>query len=889
MKICIAFLLLFSISSCFAQISKPPIDTNVFNKWSSVGAGMITNDGKYALYNIDNEPVGSRTLVIKSLKTSWEAKLANSGDGRFVDSNKLVLFQRKDSICLYSLVNMEMECIGNVKSWRIWEDGKSGYLICLLNNPEKSMILRKIGSSVVREFTAVNDFRVYNDGSAILLNRILKGNHVLKQTLDEVNTSRFELKTLWTTDDSIARINLNSLALDNNHRQIAFSVTKNNMNTIWYYNFDSNESKSLDRDSAADISDPGFSVDGKHLFVSLQKDNILIQPPGPVGVDIWNYKDKKLQSQQLYETQHEAWGQQEPMAVITIADGVVTRLTYNNEHIFLFPRSNDLLGLIIHYGEANSAERNWNSAARNSSYLIYTKTLKSRNEINFGYPKMSPGGRYIYGFDSVYQFLYLYDLSTGIKINISDRMPKLEQLDEDYDQPGSRPSGLTVAAWMACDSAILIYDKYDIWKVGIIGNRKAINVTKSYGRSHHLILRLIGNYRGNDIINDTTSYVLSALNEYTIQRGFISWSMKKRTDLQILSMRSNSCEMQYSSTSLHDSYLIDNSKIITLVKCESSARSPNYFVTNDFRKFDTVSAVFPEKKYNWMTSEVIHFNLSNGSQCTGVLYKPENFDPKKKYPVLITYYEKLSQHANDYKTPGYAHDNINIPWFVSRGYIVFTPDINYKIGHPLQGAYLAIVGGAEYLFRYPWVDPKKIALQGHSWGAFETDYIITHSHLFCAALSASGVCDFISGYGATMKEGNSLQWFYEIDQMRIGATPWERPDLYVENSAVLHADEVTTPLLMMNNKEDAVVPFSQGIEFFTALRRQKKRVWMLQYDQQAHSVNGEASVDYTIRMTQFFDHYCMDAPAPIWMTKGVPARLKGIDNGFEIDHSGQEP
>jgi dipeptidyl aminopeptidase/acylaminoacyl peptidase len=156
-------------------------------------------------------------------------------------------------------------------------------------------------------------------------------------------------------------------------------------------------------------------------------------------------------------------------------------------------------------------------------------------------------------------------------------------------------------------------------------------------------------------------------------------------------------------------------------------------------------------------------------------------------------------------------------------------------------------------------------------------------------MASSGMSDFISAYGSVIGNGTSRQRQYELYRDRIGATLWERPDLYIENSPVLKADKVTTPLLMMNNKADSDVPFPQGVEMFTALRRLGKKAWMLQYDGEDHMVFDNAAQDLTIRMTQFFDHYLKGAPAPRWMTEGVPARVKGIDSGLELDTSGRQP
>ena len=318
--------------------------------------------------------------------------------------------------------------------------------------------------------------------------------------------------------------------------------------------------------------------------------------------------------------------------------------------------------------------------------------------------------------------------------------------------------------------------------------------------------------------------------------------------------------------------------------------SPNVYITQDFRIYSPVSDVHPERGYNWMTSELISWKSFDGAVTQGILYKPEDFDGKKKYPLLVYYYEQLSNDLYNFHEPKPSDGQLNIAMYVSNGYLVFTPDIHYKIGWPGRSAYNAVVSGVEYLSGRKYIDTRRMGLQGHSFGGYETNYIITHSHLFAAAMSASGMTDFVSAYGSLMGDGTSRQRQYELYRDRIGATLWERPDLYIENSPVFRTDKVTTPLLMMTNYADGDVPCQQGIEFFTALRRLGKKVWMLQYDGEGHNVLSKAAQeDLTLRMAQFFDYYLKGEAPPRWMTVGVPASSKGVDSGLEIDRSGATP
>ncbi len=242
--------------------------------------------------------------------------------------------------------------------------------------------------------------------------------------------------------------------------------------------------------------------------------------------------------------------------------------------------------------------------------------------------------------------------------------------------------------------------------------------------------------------------------------------------------------------------------------------------------------------------------------------------------MIFFYYEKYSDALNDFIHPALSNGVMNIPWFVSNGYLVFVPDIYFSDGHPGRSALNSVVSAAQFLSRMPFVDSKHMGLQGHSFGGFETNYIVSRTTIFAAAAPSAGVSDLFSDYGHDYG-------YYEGGQGRIGASLWERPDLYIENSSLFRADKVTTPILIMHNRRDGIVHFDQGLEWFNALSRLGKKVWMLSYDKEGHTIRDEKNeLDYSVRLGQFFDHYLKGKPAPLWMTKGT----KGPE-GFESDTS----
>src|SRR5260221_3965046 len=893
MRYLLHLLQLFIFFPAFAQLSKPAIDTSVFERWPYVdGNGRMSSDGGFVLYYICNEPVGGTTLIVQSLKDSWSLRVPMAQFGEFTKDSRYIIFRQADSLCLFSLKSKKMEWLGRVELFRICNKGDYNYLVYSIKGGH-ILVLKDLNIGKDIEIHEVRDFLISDEGDAIFLTTISENKGGGKKWLYRLTMGDMGVLPIWSTSDSSVDIRLGSIACDRHKRQIAFCTHFGLRSTIWCYSLQSKEAilladdstLKMDKDVAIDdLCRPGFTRDGERLFVKLSIKADSLPPQTSVPVDIWNYKDLKLQSLQLYELEHPNANQY--IGVLSIDDPRMIRLNYEDEYITLLKGNLDTLALISKWAGGSQHETNWNPYSSAKNYLVSTISGK-RNQINLWFANMSPTGKYIVGLDRHHQFIYVFDRSSMKMCNISDAVPPSYRVDEDYDLPGLKSSALSIAGWLPNDSAVILYDKYDIWIMDPTCRRKAVNLTSGYGRRHHVRLRLIGGYKFNAPFSDGATYVLSAFDLNSKESGFVTLTIKHGVSLK----RLLSAPFHYGIAdcpALDSNWLQIDGRTTFLVHRESASQSLNLFATKDFLSFSPVSSIYPEKEYNWLTAEVVSWRVDSVKRLAGVLYKPQNFDPKKKYPVIINYYEQVSNGAYEYKRPAYSGDDINIPWFVSRGYLVFRPDIRYRIGHPSASVCESIVSGTRFLMQFPWVDPTRIAIEGHSWGGVETNYLVTHSDLYCAALSGSSITDAISDYSSLMKNGDTKQFFYELDQCRIGSVPWGHINFYVENSPVLYADRVHTPVLFMNNKEDAGVAFSQGVEFFTALRRLHKKAWLLQYDGEGHGVSGRAAMDYTIRMTQFFDHYCKGAPAPKWMTKGVPARLKGIDSGLELETSGRE-
>jgi len=290
-----------------------------------------------------------------------------------------------------------------------------------------------------------------------------------------------------------------------------------------------------------------------------------------------------------------------------------------------------------------------------------------------------------------------------------------------------------------------------------------------------------------------------------------------------------------------------------------------------------VSDANPQQaQYVWGRSELIEYVNADGKTLRAILTKPDDFDPAKKYPLMVYIYEILSNGLHSYATPQ-PGTSINQARYVSNGYILLQPDIVYETGYPGEAALKCVIPAVQRVVGMGFVDPARIGIQGHSWGGFQISYLITRTNMFRAVEAGASVVNMTSAYGGIRwGTGMSRAWQYERTQSRIGAPPWIKTLQFLENSPLFWAEKVQTPYLTIHNDEDDAVPWYQGIEFFSALRRLGKPAWMFNFNAEKHGLRERENQKYwTIHLDEFFDHYLLGKPRPSWMDDGVPYLERG--------------
>ncbi|MDQ6830830.1 MAG: prolyl oligopeptidase family serine peptidase, partial [Gemmatimonadota bacterium] len=587
--------------------------------------------------------------------------------------------------------------------------------------------------------------------------------------------------------------------------------------------------------------------------------------------DLWNYRDARLQPQQKVEATRD---RDRSYAAAVLLDANTVRVI-GSDTLSNVSFSRDGRAAVASGSLPYALEAMWGEGG-SDVYVVDVATgrrklVKSKVPSEGGAPaRLSPDAKYViyYGEDSHW---HAFDIARGTTADLTGGIKGGHFENEQWDTP-SLPAPYGVAGWTTNDKSVLVYDRFDIWELDPAGVRAPRVVTDSVGRKQHITFRIVtlDTAETEGAIDPSKPLLLRATDEATKASGFYRDRLGVVAAPVKLAMMDKAVGVPTKAKSAD----------VVVFSQSTFQEFPNLYVSNgQFASATKFTDANPQQaQYKWGTSELVHWTSDDGVKLDGILYKPADFDPSKKYPMVVYYYERLSEGLHSYVAPA-GRNVINPTVYVSNGYLVFEPDIVYKTGYPGKSAMNSVVPGVKSLIARGFVDANNVGLQGQSWGGYQTAYIITQTNMFKAAMAGAPVANMTSAYGGIRwQTGLARAFQYEHTQSRIGGSLWEKRDLYLENSPLFYADKVKTPLLIMSNDGDGSVPWYQGIEMFVALRRFNKEVYLVDYNGDEHNPTKRANqLDIAMRMQQFFDHHLKGAPAPEWMTKGIPFLQKGRD------------
>jgi dipeptidyl aminopeptidase/acylaminoacyl peptidase len=439
--------------------------------------------------------------------------------------------------------------------------------------------------------------------------------------------------------------------------------------------------------------------------------------------------------------------------------------------------------------------------------------------------------------------------------------------DEEHDAPSTAPP-IGLGGWTRDDRSLLVYSRYDVWEVDPAGARPPRILTDSLGVRTNTVLRVVDLDPDDRFLDPAAPLVLRAFDTKTKASGFYRDRLDAAASAPLRIVMADAAFGNPQKARKADQILLTRSTVSDF---------PNLWTGASFDQLSKISDANPQQsEYTWPSVELVAWNSDDGIPLQGLLYKPEGFDASRKYPMVVYYYERLSDGLHQYHAPT-GRNVVNPSVYTSLGYLVFFPDIVYKPGWPGPSAVKAIVPGVQSLVARGFVNPKAVGIAGQSWGGYQSAYVITQTNMFAAAVPNAPVANMTSAYGGIRWESGLARPFqYEKTQSRIGGSIWEYPVRFIENSPLFHLDRVTTPVLFMHNDADGAVPWYQGIELFVGLRRLGKEVYMINYNGDGHNPRKRANQkDIDMRMQQFFATKLKGEPAPDWMVRGIPALEKG--------------
>ena len=921
---------IFLLIVCSITAQKKVLDHSDFDLWNTVKNPSLSNNGNYVLYALERGEK-DRFLKIKDSKSNLIFEHDRVAGGTFTSDSKHALFtvkawkdsvvemkrrkvkkknMPKDTLAIFELRTKSLTKIPHVKSYKVPEKW-SGYIAYMLHdtkkknakksNPKKDSLEKKV-TKKIKKVNAKNGYHL------VIRDMVSKKEDTIRFVKDYAFAKKGKVLTYITSGASkeeesgvfvmdlgsnittkvFAAVNTakyHKLTFNDQGTQLGFIVdvdsTKVQVRPNALYLWQKGSQKAtrvLDAQTAPKgylVSSNGsvrFSKDNSKMYFGLAtkpivKDTTLLKEE-IVNVEVWAYDSPRLYTVQELQVKNDQ--KKSYAAMLHTANNKVVQLANTTYPNAMTGNEGNAENVLVSNPTPYQLESQW-TAIRASDYaVVNTKTgafKKIMTKVD-GRVRLSPMGKYAYGYSAVDSTWFVYDIALDKSVNLTKGKLFYNELNDTPNHPRSYGA----AGWTQNDASLLIYDRYDVYE---FNPKTGSHVRLTNGRSNKTVYRYLKLDDEERIVDTTKKWLLSTFNETSKNSGYYSYAYKSKRGKQLL-------DGPYAYS--RPVKAKDANKL--LFTKQSFKEFPNLRISDDtFRKERVISDANPQQRdYNWGSIELYNFTSLEGKALTGLLVKPENFDPTKKYPMLVNFYERSSDGLHRHRAPSPGRSSINYSFYTSRGYVIFNPDIVYRDGYPGESAYNAVIPGVTSLIDKGFILKDKIGAQGHSWGGYQVAHLATKTGIFAAIESGAPVVNMISAYGGIRWwTGLSRQFQYEHTQSRIGGTPWQYPMRYIENSPIFNIDKINTPILIMHNDADGHVPWYQGIEFFTALRRLGKTSWFLNYNEEPHwPLKMQNRKDFNIRMAQFFDYYLKDAPKPKWMQRGVPAIEKGIHQGYEL-------
>jgi len=568
------------------------------------------------------------------------------------------------------------------------------------------------------------------------------------------------------------------------------------------------------------------------------------------NVDIWHWKDEQIQSVQARRFEYDV------------------NFTYRSafllkEKKFLQLADKNMRTITL------TRDGNWGIGRDAMPYLSDVETMQSdyylvntasseRKVIVKGIKRtlgVSPhSGHFLYLKDKQ---LWIYDFEKGPATNISAGAPVVFVDDED-DHPDDKPP-FGLVGWTKDGKGVIVNHKYDLWLLSLDGGEQT-NILGGLGDEEKIRYRYVRLDPEEKFIDTSKPMLLSAYGEWTKKSGYFSLKVGDKPKKLIFLDKSFGLPRKAQKANK------------LLYSVENFVEFPDLYVSDlDFKNQKRVTdANSQQKDFAWGRRILVDYTSSKGQKLQATMALPAGYQEGKKYPMVVYFYEKMSQRHHQYSMPTYD-DRPHMSAYASDGYLVLMPDIVFEIGKPGTSSLDCVSSAVKKVIELGYADPERIGLQGHSWGGFQTSFIVTQTDMFACVVSGAPPTCIEGEFNQVFKSsGNNNHSYYSRSQGRMGTDPWKDHDLYRSQSAIQNADKITTPFMLLHGTEDGSVDWLQSLEYYNAARYLGKEVIFLSYPGEPHHLAKEENQkDFQLRMKQYFDHYLKGKPVPDWMENGI--------------------
>jgi len=878
-----------------------------YDKWSRIFGANISNDGKWMSYTLRPNG-GNDTLLIQSLDSDKLYKIKYASNASFSENSAWVSYLvrpskeeekklRKNKKPIYNTAGLLDLNTGEKINFERAESmdfaNSSKYFAVLRKKPAddntkhegKDLIIRNLENGNLTNIGNVGSFAFNKKGNFIAYIVDADGmtgngvylidlNSGIMRTLDS-DSARYSQLT-W--DD--ANANRNEWATKGNHLaalkgNASDTVLHRNNTLILFTNLAASSYKKVSHSSASlnnfpigmIISENGnlrWSNDASQLFFGIreQEKKVKMSKDTVPNVDVWHWKDETIQTVQMRRA--EQMKRFTFLAAVDVASGRFNILADENMRSIMLTKHNQFA--VGRDEKPYINDVNWGVSPAD----LYRVNLKTGAKEVFakdvkrplGY---SPDGRYyLYQLDSS---LFVYDLASARNTNVSTSAPVIF-MNLDHPYPHEKPP-YGLAGWTKDGKHVVVNHDYDLWMLALDGS-KATNLTAGLGNKEEIRFRYMDINPLEEYIDTKKPVLLSAYGEWTKKSGYYTVILGQAPKALIYDDRN----IGRPNKALNADRIIFTS--------QTFVDFPDYYVSNtNFSNPRKVTNANPQQnEFAWGKRVLVDYTNSKGQKLQATLALPANYKEGEKYPMIVYFYEKMSQNHHVYSMPVYD-DRPHMSFYASNGYLVLMPDNVFEEGRPGTSSLDCITSAVQKVIDLGYADSKRIGLQGHSWGGYQSSFILTQTDLFACIVTGAPPTNLESFYnniyGST---GTNHHGIMEIGQVRMGrdATPWSAREAYQRESPMVHVPKIKTPFMILHGTSDGAVDWSQGLELYNAARRLGKEVIFLSYPGEGHHLSNEANQkDFLTRMHQYFDHFLKGTAAPKWMQEGVPHLQKQFD------------